>query len=728
VSTPSARFVIAFDADTSGISQSKSALDSLQASIEKDTKALSEMQAAMQRLKGTAEVARFEALPRDIAKAESEVTKLEKQMASLKTKLDAAPAGKKDAISAELAKAQGELGKATAKVGGLRKEQAGLAQTSPVKAFNDLKLASEKLKGSLGNNQVALSRLGGTMKGAGGDVAKAGGGLSSLAEAAEQIPGPIGGIASKLKQLKALGPAAAVAAIVVGLVALGVAAAMAAWQFGKFVLQSADAARSAGLLREASAVGSASAKDLEGAMLRVEGKTSATREAVSGLVEEYSRLRLSLSAIEGATSAVTVATQAAGQAAGSTIKGLIDRGVDTKRFWLNALDLKGTGISMREVSTQLAKQMKIAVGAAEAALRDGRVKLEDGIKALDSAVEARFGEVARRQMLALPVQLDRAKKNLAGLFNGVNIEPFLEKLHDVLSLLDETSETGQQLRELAKRIFQPLVDGASSLLPLVEGAIYGIVFSFLLLENIGLRVAIAMKKTFGGSLFKDLDLVTVGFYLAVAAVGAFVAMAVGLAVVLGILGALIAGSLVMGLLAIAPAAIAAMLPFLPLIAVIAALGAIIYAVYKIFTDADLREAIMEVINGAVKAVKDGASKLWDAFKELASGTVKAFKSALGIASPSKVFQAEAKWIPLGAAQGIEDGKPAVASALSTLAEPSAMGGAEAGERLAMAGGSGTTNQVYVNYHGAGSRSDAQRFAGWLFDELETLTLARGRRP
>lgn len=721
MATPTARFTITFDAETGGIERSKSALDGLRSTIERDTKALADMGAAMQRLKGNADVMRWEALPKDIVKAESEVAKLEKQMAKLKAAFEVAPAGKKEGIFAAGLSTQGDLNKATARLAGLREEQGKLARAAPVLLFEDLKESSEKTASGIAKAQTALSRLGGTM----GEVSATSGGLASLGEAAQQVPGPVGSIASKFQQLKALGPAAAVVAVTVAFIALGVVIAKSAWELTKFALFSADAARSAMLLRTASAVGSASARDLEGAMLRVEGKTAATREAVSGLVEEYSRLRLTLGAIEGATSAVTVATQAAGQAAGATIKGLIDRGVDTKRFWLNALDLKGTGVSLREVSTQLAKQMKVAVGAAESALRDGRVKLEDGIKALDAAVEARFGEVARRQMLALPVQLDRARKNLAGIFKDVNVEGFLGKLRDVLSLLDETSETGKSLRVLGKAIFQPLVDGASAALPFVEGAIYGVIYVAQTLVIWGLKAQIALKKVFGGSsIFKDIDLMKLGFQSAVGVAAGFITVLVAL-------GAIVAGVALSFALVTAPI-------WGTIAAVIAlathwdeAIQAISDAVGRIPGDIKgtakaMAGAVGEIIEAIYNAIKNGVGRVAEAITGLADSAVGAFNKALLIRSPSKRFERQAFEIPQGTVKGVEKGRPLVAAALASLADPNDMGGGETGALLAQGGrGGNTIYQIELNYHGAGSRSDAQRFVQYLHEELETLTLAKG---
>lgn len=715
-STPSARFVISFGADTSGVSQATSAIDTLRGSIEKDTKALGEMQAAMQRLKGTAEVTRWEGLPKDIAKSQSEISKLQKQLAPLKENLDIAKQarvspGDMKTLTDQISPLEKALESAQKRLHALTAEQKHLGGSHAVKTFEDMKASSDKLKSSIGNSQVSLSRLGGSM----GETKGAASSMQALAEASQQVPGPLGSMAGQFKQLAALGPVGLVAAIAVAVVMLGVAIAKTAWEFGKLIVQSADAARSALLLDQGAATAKASAGQLHDAMLRVEGRTSATREAVTELIHEYARLGLTIRGIEGAANAVTIATQAAGAQAGSVIKGLIDRGVNTKRFWVGAFDLKGTGLTTKDVATQVAKQMKVSIGVATAALRDGRIKLEDGIKALEGAVETRFGDIARKQMLALPVQIDRLKQNLASIFKDVDIEPVLSKLRDLLSIFEETHEIGKSLRSDAKTLFQPLIAGASAALPLMEGMIYGAILAVQTLTIWGLKAAVAIKKLFGDSkVFKDLDMVKTGAYIGAAAIMAMVVAFV--------------------LLGVALAAVMA-----PLAIVGGTVGAIGYGIVKAVMDivgsisalvdymrgVDVGAAASGIVDAIAEAVRDGVGKVAKAFSELAEAGLKAFNKTLGIASPAKVVKKAAKWIAPGVVEAVDEGRPAVARSLQRLVDPSDVGQSSStgAPGAGAVGGNSTTN--HFHYHGSGSRSDAQKFGQWVFESLETLALARG---
>ena len=720
MSTPSARFLIEFPADTSGISQSKNALDTLKTSIERDSKALKEMSDSMQRLRGTAEVIRWEALPKDISKAQNEVAKFAAKFEKLKADFAKAPDSRKEGLFAAALQNQGELNRATDRLAALRGERDKLGKSEPVRLFEDLKAGSEKLKQSLGQSQTSFSRLGGTMGDSAGDASKTAAAFKDLASGAEAAGLPTSGLVSKFGSLKTLGVAGLVAAVAVAVVALAVAFAAAVVRATAFAISVSDAARSTRLLREAAAGSATAADGLYQSTLRVEAKTNAQRETVAELVNEYARLKFSLGAIESATSAVTIATQTMGAQAGSTIKGLIDRGVDTKRFWLNALDLKGTGLTLRGVATQLAKQMGIAVGAAEAALREGRVKLEDGVRALGAAVEASpMGEIARKQALSLTTQFDRAKRNLANLFSGLNVDPFLEKLSGPLALLHETNDVGKALKHALTALFQPLVDSAGGSMPVLEGFIYGATIAIQKLVITALKAAVWLKETFGGSsLLNGIDAFQIGVDLGSAAlnvfIGGLIVLAAAVATVITILGAI-------------PAVIATVIGFF-IRAGTAIWSGIVGAINLVAEQGPgaALDAAGGIITGLVNGIIEGAPKVAKALLDLAKSGLKAFKSALGIASPSKVFKAEAKWIGTGVAAAVDESRPTVARSLSGLADPSDLNAQGAAASIA----NNTSSQdrsinLVVNYSGGGTRSDARRFGQWLVDELETMTLAKG---
>lgn len=60
----------------------------------------------------------------------------------------------------------------------------------------------------------------------------------------------------------------------------------------------------------------------------------------------------------------------------------------------------------------------------------------------------------------------------------------------------------------------------------------------------------------------------------------------------------------------------------------------------------------DLISGVAKGIRNGASSLLSAAGSMAQKALNKFKQKLGISSPSKVFAAEARWIPEGVAVGI----------------------------------------------------------------------------
>lgn len=69
-----------------------------------------------------------------------------------------------------------------------------------------------------------------------------------------------------------------------------------------------------------------------------------------------------------------------------------------------------------------------------------------------------------------------------------------------------------------------------------------------------------------------------------------------------------------------------------------------------------------IVNGIWDGISAGWEWLTDKVSELANGLFEAAKSALGIASPSKVFRdGVGYWIPLGAAEGVKKGMPKAVS-------------------------------------------------------------------
>lgn len=655
-----ARFVIGFDAQTGGVNQQISALERLKSTIKADTDALQELQAAAQRLKGSADVIRFEQAGRDLQKAQQEAARLESKLAALQAKQAANQAkGFSDiGLQQQIKSAESQLGGARGNVARLTGELDKLGQTDAIKALKDIEAAIGSKKASLAEAQTAFSRLGGSMAGGAKEGTSA---LSQMADQAGQLSPKLGGIVSKLQSFgKAGGPVAAVVALVVALTAAVIAAGVA---LARFALMAADAARNAMLLRLGAAGSVAGAKELEASISRVQDATGAAKEQVSGLALELRRAGLQGQGLEASMEAVTLATQVMGQQAGSTIQGLIDRAIPLKRAFLSPLDLRGTGLAFADVARALAKHMGISVGQASAALRDGRVKIEDFTAALQGAAKVRFGDVAKAQALSITSQFQRAKERLAALFSGINLDPLLGALKEVLGLLDEQSATGKFLKTLFTGLFQPAINGASKFAPLIKGFVLGLTLVAVELTMVFLELALVLKRTFGNSsIFKNVDGMKIAFYAGVIVAGLLIGVLMLLAAVFTILaGTMFLVSLPLILILAAFAAIAAAAIF-----VATAITEGLDAALEAFGLADFAQAISDVIDGIVQGVKDGASKVVGAFKGLADAGINAFEETFKIGSPSRVMRMEGRWVGEGAALGLEDSAPAVERAAANV--------------------------------------------------------------
>ncbi|MFE6816852.1 hypothetical protein ACFVBQ_20170, partial [Streptomyces sp. NPDC057675] len=101
--------------------------------------------------------------------------------------------------------------------------------------------------------------------------------------------------------------------------------------------------------------------------------------------------------------------------------------------------------------------------------------------------------------------------------------------------------------------------------------------------------------------------------------------------------------------------------------------------------------------------------------KIATSMQKAIKRALGIRSPSRVMAMLGQWIPAGLVKGIDDGRPAVARSMATLAQvPPPSAGLLTGQQMAPAApllrqGGGAGGVVVVRLDTTGGDSATRTF-------------------
>lgn len=103
--------------------------------------------------------------------------------------------------------------------------------------------------------------------------------------------------------------------------------------------------------------------------------------------------------------------------------------------------------------------------------------------------------------------------------------------------------------------------------------------------------------------------------------------------------------------------------------IIDSVGEIIRTIKDKFSEIDWGEIGRNIITGIKNGLVSMGGALGEGIKTMGGGLVRGAKKALGIQSPSKVFRDEVgKMIPLGMAEGIEDGGKDVQSSMDKLIE------------------------------------------------------------
>jgi hypothetical protein len=550
-----------------------------------------------------------------------------------------------------------------------------------------------------------------------------GGGLEDLLGTAQGAGGPLGqlaGIGSRLKGVLGKGGAAGAAVVLAAaIVAAAVGAIAAVAALAHFALTAADAARSQRLLLEAATGGSVAADALASQIDAVAGRVGTLRSSLEELALSLARSGFEGRALDAALSAVATTSAVMGQAAGSALQGIAERARQARRFVLGAFDLQGTGLKLADVAEALAKRLNISFAAAQAAIQSGTVSVEDGLEALDDAVQAKFGKIAKAQLLAFNTQLQKARENLGRIFAGVNVEKFLEALHEVLSLLDQSTFTGRALRAIAETALNPLLDTLAELGPIAKAFFEGMVIGALMVAIVALRLRNALRDAFGGPTKSNIDWIKVAMYAGIAVMGLLTTSAI-------LLGAAFAIVAVSVLLALSP--ILAVIALVVLL--VAAIGYAIFSIVDGFVTAmdvikglNFAELGANLVDGLVEGITAGVGRVIAAVKGLGQSAMATLKSTLGIASPSKVFAEFGSFTAEGFAQGVEGGSALVDSAVGAMVGvPSQPSG---GSRTVSAGSNKSGGNTYI-FHISGVK-DAEElkepsFLARLTEALEGVAL------
>lgn len=511
--------------------------------------------------------------------------------------------------------------------------------------------------------------------------------IKQLTEAAKQMPGPIGAAAGKLEFLRKVVSTGAfkLAAMAAGITLLVAVTIKAIKSLANYTVEQANARRSE-LLR------------LEGI-----GKIRTMFSMMAGVHDQSGKQMQG--SIDKLTSRYAVSRDQLVQY-GTQLHNLNLRG----KQWESALE----GMAIK-ASTQGDAQAQLFAGWASYYNYAGR-----SVDTLTDKVKTRLGGIAKAQMKDATVQAGKLQESFAMLTSGVDIEPLLTAKKEFNDIFSQNTASGEYLKGLFGRMMQPLIDGLTAAWHFMKIVFQDAIILALELDNAYLRLKISLKKAFA---MGDAKQALQGLKDPLAHM-LIIFAALGSALI--IQGIIALGGALLGLAAAALPLAASMLvaaaPFLLVGAAIAGLILLVTNLYDLWNEIDWSGLGKSVIDGLLHGLDTAADAVGKVVDGIASDIMSAFKGALGISSPSKVFAGYGKEIPRGVALGIKQAAPEAKEAAAKMA-PKAPAPMEA--KPAAAGGGGARgNTTTVNLGGitvnAASGDTAQSLAADLQREIERI--------
>lgn len=508
----------------------------------------------------------------------------------------------------------------------------------------------------------------------------------ALSASVTKAGGPVAALRDRLASFKEAmstsgGRASLLAAGVVGLtaamVALAAAGVAAGAALGAWIIKGADAARSTKLLRQAAMGGNAQwGKNFGEQVEAMARKIPVSREQLDALGKSFAANNIGGQTMVDGMEAVARVSAALGDEAAGKLKSFIDRGRQLNNFQLNPQELIGAGVTFQEVSEAMAKNLGIGIKEAQARLFQGRTKLEDGAKAMKDAVEKKFGAINAKQMISLDMTVTKLKESFSDFAASIDLEPVLGGIKDLALMFDQTTTSGQAMKQLVQIIGTDIAKAIRATLPFAMQFVYGMVQGGQQLMMVYSKVRESLKSAFGDStMLKNVD----GMKLALTA------------------GKMVMVGLAVSVVAVGAALAALTAPMVGVIAVMQEVGDQIKAMQDAFRSGGWNGLGMYIADGITDGLKAGAIKVVDAVRGLATSAKDAFKDTLQIKSPSKVFAEYGENIAAGTAQGVDKGAPQAQGAVEAMVMPPKGGG----------GGGGAPVNVNLTINVDGGGKDVQ---------------------
>jgi hypothetical protein len=334
---------------------------------------------------------------------------------------------------------------------------------------------------------------------------------------------------------------------------------------------------------------------------------------------------------------------------------------------------------------------------------------EGAMRNLAERTRRELGGIAMQQMRSLSMITTKLQESFQALFADIPIAPLLAGLYRLSQLFSQNTESGRALRAILTTVLGAFIGELASTTPMLE-------YLFKELVILSLKIAIAF--------FRVRNAITAAF---------------GTGILGRILSSTIAVNVFKAVLAtvlIAVTALAAGVAFLTfaLIAAITPFFLIVYALYEayqaveqfipsleqlriLFSPEVWQTAGTNMIDGIVHGFSSGAGRLHDAVVGAANSAMNAFRSVLGISSPSAVFAGYGMNISQGVAEGISAGAPAATGAATNMMSTATTNVANQGGNQSS---SVTAGEIHIHIEGGeGAEDTAQRVTDALRDLFDT---------
>ena len=514
----------------------------------------------------------------------------------------------------------------------------------------------------------------------------------------------------------ALAAAAAAAVAVVGVFGALI------YQGAKFAIASSEAKSQMLAMFDAMGEGKISGDDVDNMLDDMRAHLGITKDAMVPLVKQFMSMGvISKDAIERMTTAALSAKALVGGAeSGAQAFAELSKKIQVAAETGQGLKipLKGLGslADMGLTVDDVAKKMGVSASALASQLKTGSADAKRFGDALQDALIAKGAGPLNKLSMSLGNVWDMFKEFIGDLFEDLQpaIAPFLAQVKSLFGIFDSKAQpSGQALKAGIEGFFKRVFEVATKVVPLVKHFLLDMIIY-------GLKAYIALKPIV--KWFQDLKnnekfmtflrLAMKGIAQAAISLGVAIGVVLAVFIALQAAVAVIAGA------------------FYVLTAVIA--GFVSDAIKKLVDWVGITPKMaLDFVTGLVNGILNGGGQIVQAVTGLATKAKDAFKSALGIHSPSQVMMQLGGHVAGGVAEGMQARAPEVHSASGELAKAAA-GGMSASTGTGATGGASGQTGVNVTVEpgaivvqGGGDRSALELTESAIALLFERVALAQG---